>query len=98
MQLSNINKSYTRITYTDNEEEDLQKLLAFFLAIIKNHKILLLDEIDSAFSLIMKNKITNFIKTYYINNINRNSIVIIVSHDDYFIDKASGINIDLNNL
>lgn len=75
-----------------------QKLLAFFLAIIKKHKILLLDEIDSAFSLTMKDKISNFIKNYYKQNLNREAIIIIISHDDSFIDKVSDIKIDFNSV
>ena len=66
-----------------------QKLLAFFLSIIKSHKILLLDEIDSAFSLIMKKKIIDFIKNHYRENINKDAIIIVVSHDDYFISRIS---------
>jgi len=75
-----------------------QKLLAFFLSIIKKHEILLLDEIDSAFSFIMKNKIINFVKTHYVNVVSKKSIVIIVSHDNYFIDKISDTILDFNKL
>ena len=74
-----------------------QKLLAFFLSIIKNHQILLLDEIDSAFSIFMKKKIILFIKTFYREKINKNSIIIVISHNDYFIKEISDVVLDFNN-